>query len=86
MDYTELSGLLKALGHPIRLEMVKNLMENECHVNNIVERLGIPQSTASQHLSILKEKGIIKPRKNGVITCYSVVDQRVRDIIEILKK
>ncbi len=86
MDFSETSKILKALGHPVRLEIVHNLMKDECNVNNIVKRLEIPQSTVSQHLRILQDRGIITPRKEGVITCYSVVDDRVREIIKILKK
>lgn len=86
MDFDVKSGILKALGHPIRLEIVNNLMKDECNVNNMVKRLGIPQSTVSQHLRILQDKGIIKPRKEGVITCYRVVDKDVKDIIKILKR
>jgi len=86
MDFKETSSILKALGHPARLEIVHNLMKDECNVDNMVKRLGIPQSTVSQHLRILQDRGIISPRKQGVITCYRVIDQRVRDIVELLKK
>lgn len=86
MDFEENSGILKVLGHPVRLEMVHNLMRDECHVNRIVERLGIPQSTVSQHLRVLQDRGILKPRKDGVKTCYRVVDPRVREIVELLKR
>lgn len=85
MDFKEASKILKVLGHPVRLEIVHNLMRDECNVNNMVNRLKIPQSTVSQHLRILQDRGIITPRKEGVITCYSVVDDRVREIIAILK-
>ncbi len=86
MNFDETSRVLKVLGHPVRLEIVHNLMRDECNVNNMVKRLNIPQSTVSQHLRILQDRGIITPRKEGVITCYSVVDDRVRQIVEILKK
>ncbi|MFW5770895.1 MAG: ArsR/SmtB family transcription factor [Spirochaetota bacterium] len=86
MNFEETSRVLKVLGHPVRLEIVHNLMRDECNVNNIVKRLNIPQSTVSQHLRILQDRGIITPRKEGVITCYRVVDERVRHIVEILKK
>ncbi|MFC1809709.1 ArsR/SmtB family transcription factor [Candidatus Omnitrophota bacterium] len=86
MNHEKESDLLKALGHPIRLQMVEALMMDECNVNEIVERLNLPQSTISQHLGILKNRGIISPRKEGVRTCYKVIDERVKDIIAILKK
>ena len=86
-DYEKESELLKALGHPIRLKMVIGLMSGqECNVNTMVANLNLPQSTVSQHLGILKNKGIITFRKEGVKACYRVVDDRVHSIIKILKK
>ena len=85
MDYEKESAMLKALGHPIRLRMVEGLMNNECNVNKIMDVLNIPQSTASQHLGILKGRGIVVARKEGVRTCYRVVDERVRGIVALLR-
>ncbi|MDP8257862.1 MAG: metalloregulator ArsR/SmtB family transcription factor [Candidatus Aadella gelida] len=85
MDYQKISENLKAIAHPVRLRIVQGLMVNECNVGSIVKKLDLPQSTVSQHLSILRNKGIIIPRKEGVKTCYIVVDQKVRDIINILQ-
>ncbi len=86
MDFNKDSELLKALGHPVRLKMVCGLIQNyECNVNKMVEELNLPQSTVSQHLALLRNKGIIVPRKEGVKTCYKVADKRVLDIISILK-
>jgi DNA-binding transcriptional ArsR family regulator len=81
------SEILKVLGHPVRLKMVCGLIDNyECNVNKMVEELKLPQSTVSQHLAILKNKGIIAFRKEGVKACYKVVDKKVLEIIELLKK
>jgi ArsR family transcriptional regulator len=81
------SEILKALGHPIRLKIVEGLLKgNGCNVNKIVADVAIPQSTVSQHLKVLKTCGIIDYRKEGVLTCYRVIDPRVRKIIEIFKK
>lgn len=85
-DYEKDSAMLKALGHPVRLKMVQGLLRgDECNVSKIVRQLKIPQSTASQHLKILKSSGIISFRKEGVKVCYRVVDDRARTIIEILR-
>ncbi len=87
IDFQKDSEILKALGHPIRLRMIVGLIKHdECNVNMMVDELNIPQSTVSQHLGVLKNRGIIHPRKEGVKTCYSVIDNRVREIIEILTK
>lgn len=85
MDFEKDSEILKALGHPVRLKIVVGLMDKkECNVNTIVEKLKIPQSTASQHLGVLRSRGIIAPKKKGVETCYYVSDERIRKIIDNL--
>lgn len=85
MDYEKESELLKALGHPVRLRIVKGLINNECNVNKIMNALKIPQSTASQHLGILKSRGVVAARKDGVRTCYYVKDERVKRIVKMLE-
>ena len=52
----------------------------------IQKELGLPQSTISQHLRILKNADIIKSRREGTKTCYKVIDVRVRKIVEINKR
>ena len=85
-DYRKESDILKALAHPIRLRMVEGLISNECNVNKIVKALRIPQSTASQHLALLKARGIVQLRKEGVKTCYRVRDPRILGLLKILSK
>jgi DNA-binding transcriptional ArsR family regulator len=85
LDFEKDSELLKALAHPVRLRMVAGLCGHECNVTNMVANLGLPQSTVSQHLAILRSRGIIVPKKDGVRTCYRVVEERVAAIIQALK-
>ena len=85
MTFVRDSELLKALAHPVRLQMVCGLLTHNCNVNEIVERLGLPQSTVSQHLGILRSRGIISPEKQGVRTCYKVIDARAQRIAEVLR-
>jgi len=85
-DFDRESELLKALAHPVRLKMVEGLISNECNVNRIVEKLGLPQSTISQHLSILRTRGVVKGRKEGLKNCYKVVDPKVIELVKILGK
>jgi ArsR family transcriptional regulator, arsenate/arsenite/antimonite-responsive transcriptional repressor len=85
MDKEKASEILKALGHPSRLEIVLGLMRDECSVGEIQEKLHLPQSTISQHLRILRNSGIISARKDGTRRCYSVIDNRARRVCEIMK-
>ena len=80
----ELGDLLKALAHPARLKILAGLLEDECNVAGIQKRLGMPQSTISQHLRTLKDRGIIRARQEGRQRCYRVVDRRVREIMRVL--
>lgn len=84
--YEKISETLKALAHPALLEIVAGLLENECNVAQIQKALGLPQSTISQHLGILRNADIIKGRKEGTKTCYRVIDARVRQFMGIITR
>jgi len=86
VNYEKVSETLKALAHPARLKMVAGLLKDECNVAQIQKVLGLPQSTISQHLRILKNADIIKGRREGTKTCYRVIDARVRKIVGIIKR
>ncbi|NOR53604.1 MAG: metalloregulator ArsR/SmtB family transcription factor, partial [Candidatus Aminicenantes bacterium] len=68
--YKDESELLKAFAHPMRLQIIELLLSGlhveGCNVNSIQKILGIPQPTISQHLQILKNRGIIDGTKKGV--------------------
>lgn len=76
--------VLKVLGHPIRLKIVAGLCTQECNVKHIWECLGLPQATVSQHLALLKNKGIIDGKRDGVEVHYSVVNDLAKRIINSL--
>ena len=80
------SAVLKALGHPVRLKILAGLRSSDgCNVSEMTGKIGIPQSTLSQHLGILRNQGIIAARKEGVRTCYRIVDSRVVKMLDLLK-
>ncbi len=83
-NYDQKSELIKAIAHPVRLCIVKGLIENQCNVTHMQQCLNIPQSTVSQHLSKLKAAGIIKGERKGLEICYRVVNQEVIKIIGVL--
>ena len=84
-QYEDVAEFLKVLAHPVRLCIVRNLLETwSCNVTNMHNCLGMPQSTISQHLQKLKSIGIIKGERNGLEIVYEVVDKRVEKIIQAL--
>lgn len=76
-----LSEIFKTIGHPTRLCIVCKLMSKNLNVTQIQDCLEMPQSTVSQHLAILKSKGIIEGKRNGVEVIYSLVDEDIRKIV-----
>lgn len=76
--------ILKVLGHPIRLKIVAGLLSQSCNVKKIWECLALPQATVSQHLSLLKNKGIIAGRRDGTEVYYSVISPEAKEIISAL--
>ena len=84
-NYSDLADLLKALAHPLRLCIVRGLIEkNGCNVTHMQECLNAPQSTISQQLQKLRAVGIVQGVRNGLEIKYHVCDPRVVDIIRIL--
>jgi len=84
-DLKEKADLIKGLAHPIRLCIVKGLMEQEgCNVSKMQSCIDIPQSTLSQHLAKLRNLGILEGQRNGVEVNYYVVSEDAKKIIEAL--
>ena len=83
--YNEIADVLKALAHPVRLCIVRGLIEKGgCNVCHMQECLGMPQSTTSQHLQKLRSAGIISGQRKGLEVTYKVCDQRVVELIKLL--
>lgn len=79
------ASLLKLLGHPIRLCIIRGLVRNgENNVSFMQYCLDVPQSTLSQHLSKLRLAGIVKNERRGTEIYYSVVNEEVKSIINLL--
>ncbi len=79
------SSILKALGHPARLCIVKGLLEKDgCNVSYMQNCLNIPQSTVSQHISKLKAARIIEGDRCGLEITYKVVSEDAKRIIAAL--
>ena len=82
-DFEKLAFLFKALAHPVRVQIVAGLMQkDECHVNKMVEKMGLPQPVISQHLTVLKAAGIIIGCRKGNLICYKLVNEEVRGMLQ----
>ncbi len=83
-NYIQKSDLLKAIAHPVRLCIIRGLINQQCNVTKMQECLNLPQSTVSQHLAKLKSAGIIEGERKGLEISYKVVNKQMREIVELL--
>ena len=85
-DLERASRSLKAMAHPLRLKILCTLGDGEFSVRDIVERVGTSQSNISQHLAVLRDKGILTCRKNANRVYYQVGDARTLRLIEMMRE
>lgn len=83
----DMAIVLRALGHPARLEIVRALAsKGRCFCGEIVEMLPLVQSTVSQHLKVLKDANIIEGTIDGPRSCYCLNTQKLKDASVLLGK
>ena len=85
-DIDRASRSLKAMSHPLRLKILCTLGEQEVSVQDIVENVGTSQSNISQHLAILRDKGILAARKDANRVYYRVSDSRTLRLISMMRE
>ncbi len=85
-DIDRASRSLKAMSHPLRLKILCTLKDNEVSVQDIVDNVGTSQSNISQHLAILRDKGILASRKDANRVYYRVGDARTLRLISMMQE
>ncbi len=76
----------KALSHPTRHAIVQELKETERNVTQLAHLIGVSQSNLSQHLSVLKDAGIVLAKRTGVNVTYSIADPAILKACSIIHK
>ena len=85
-DISRASRSLKAMSHPLRLRILCTLGDQEVSVQDIVDAVGTSQSNISQHLAILRDKGILASRKDANKVYYRVGDTRTLRLIGMMQE
>lgn len=80
----EASDFLKQLANKQRLMILCHLLDGEMSVSQLQDRIRIEQSSISQHLAKLRKQGIIRSRRNSRLKYYSINDEKVQQVIELL--
>ena len=85
-DIDRASRSLTAMSHPLRLKILCTLGGEEVSVQDIVDQVGTSQSNISQHLAILRDKGILTSRKDANRVFYRVSDNRTLKLICMMRE
>jgi DNA-binding transcriptional ArsR family regulator len=79
------AGILKAIAHPVRISILNALENgNKLTVTELHKILSIEQSTASHHLGIMKDKGVLISRREGKNIYYSIRDEKLRALLNCI--
>lgn len=81
-----IAGMLKTMSHPIRLKILCLLQDKEMTVGDIREEVKTTNANVSQHLSILRNQGIIGYRKDANFIFNKINDERVLELMQTMRK
>lgn len=84
-DIQQAAQAIKAMAHPLRLKILCVLGDQEISVQDIVERVGTSQSNISQHLAILRDKGVLATRKEANRVFYRIGDLRTLKLVKMMR-
>jgi ArsR family transcriptional regulator len=76
----------QALAHPTRIAIVEQLRGGELSAGALIERLGLEQANASQHLAVLRTKNILVSRKAGNQVFYSVRNPLIVEVLDVMRR
>ena len=83
----KVASKLRALAHPMRIAIIEALDKNkEMTVTEIYELLGLQQAATSHHLNILKTRGVLKSKRVGKNTYYSIRPNSILRIVECVSR
>jgi DNA-binding transcriptional ArsR family regulator len=77
------ADFFQVLSSPIRLAVLRLLMDGERTVGDLMDELGIAQSRLSNHLACLRNCGLVTTRRDGTFVYYALADPRVREILTL---
>ena len=76
----KIAGRLKAMGNPVRLQILHSLEDGEKTVSEILDIVGGRQANLSKHLNVLRTAGLVANRRQGPNVCYRIRDEAVFSI------
>jgi DNA-binding transcriptional ArsR family regulator len=84
-DIIQAALAMKSIAHPLRLKILCVLADGELSVQDIVDNVGTSQSNISQHLAILRDKGVLYTRKDANRVYYRIDDPRIIKLVGMMR-
>ena len=76
----------KTLAHPLRIAILHYLKDGERTVNDLTQTLGASQSNISQHLALLRQRQVVKTRKEGSTVYYRVASPKISQACDMVRE
>ena len=80
------ASICHTLAHPKRLEIIDRLRIGELSVTELVEALEISQANLSQHLSVMRQKGIVMTRREGLKVFYRLSNSKITQACDLMRQ
>ncbi len=84
IDYDRSAQIFKALAHPTRLHIIELIKDRQPCVKVMEEILGLAQPNISQHLSLLRNLGVVRAQRDGNQVCYQISDEKIVKMFDVL--
>ena len=84
--YVRKAQLFKVLGHPVRIRILELLTDGERTVGDLQDALSLDSSGTSQHLTALRDQGVLESRREGTNVYYRIRDPRVTQLMAVAKQ
>ncbi len=78
--------ICKTFSNPIRLEILSNLRDGRKSVNEITSLTGFRQATISQHLAVLRQRGVVTTKREGVNVYYEVASPKITQACSLMRE
>jgi DNA-binding transcriptional ArsR family regulator len=80
------ANIFQALAHPTRIAIVDELRDGEVSSSTLLTRLNLAPANLSQHLALLRERGVVTRRKVGSSAYYSLSSPVLTELLDVLKR
>jgi ArsR family transcriptional regulator, arsenate/arsenite/antimonite-responsive transcriptional repressor len=82
--YAANATILRAMGHPLRLQLLELIFDMELPVRALEDQLELPQAIISTQLSVLRHTGLVQVRRLGTSRQYRIDDKRILEVMKLL--